>query len=130
MIEVSAELLTPFTTADTIGPVSVSYSGDKLAVTFANHGTPVQTVEFSDVRAFSWTGWDDVPAEASPDRVYRVEGSAFLAPWQRFSVGGAPFIHFKLGFVSEGKFLDVVATRMEQKPANQSLQPTAPSGRG
>lgn len=115
MSEVYIELPAPFTTADTIGPVSISYSGDKLAVTFANYGTPVKTVVFHDVRAFSWTGWDDASPEASPDRVYRVEGSAFLAPWLRFSVGGVLFLHFKLGFVSEGKFLDIVVTRMEQK---------------
>ena len=112
MNETYTELATPFTTADTVGPVSVGYSGGKLTVTFANFRTPIQTIVFRDTRTFSWTGWDDAP-EAIPDRIYQVANSGFLAPWERFSVGGAPFLHFKLGFNAEGKFLDVVATKME-----------------
>jgi hypothetical protein len=115
--EVYTELPTSFTTADTEGPVSIQFAGDELTVTFANFRTPLQTVVFHDVRAFSWTGWDDAPVAARPDSVYQLTGSAFLAPWERFSVGDLRFVHFKLGFNAEGKFLDIVATRMEHRIA-------------
>ena len=113
MTEGYTELDTLFTTADTVGPVSMHFSGSELSVTFANFQTPMQTVIFHDVRVFTWTGWNDASADTSPDRVYQVTGSVLLAPWERFSVGNLPYLHFKLGFNAEGKFLDVVATRMD-----------------
>ncbi len=120
MAEVYIELSTAFTTADTIGPISVMFSDEKLTVTFSNFRTPVQAVIFHNVRAFSWNGWADASSGARPDSVYEVEGSEFLAPWNRFSVRSVPFRHYKLGFNAEGKFLDVVATHMNQKsPARQ-----------
>ena len=117
MAEVYTELTTSFTTADTTSPVSLAYDGRELVVSFTNHSTPVQRVVFSDVRAFSWVGWDDAPAGAAFDGACEVVGSQFLSPWERFSVGNLPFRHFKLGFNAEGKFLDVIATRMEHKNA-------------
>lgn len=123
MSEVYTELDTQFTTADTVGPVSISYLGGKLSVTFANFRTPIQTIVFHDTRAFSWNGWDGTSAEISPDRIYQVTGSALLAPWLRFSVRDAPFLHFKLGFNAEGKFLDVVATRMDYQMSEQARFP-------
>ena len=115
MSEVCTELATAFTTADTIGPVTVRYDGHQLVVSFANYGTPIQEVTFIDVRAFSWSGWDDAPAGAEFDGVCEVTGSRFLDPWTRFAVDGLPFRHFKFGFNAEAKFLDVIATRMEYK---------------
>jgi hypothetical protein len=115
MSAVYSELETTFTTADTVGPVSISFSGAELTVTFANFRTPVQTVMFYDVRAFSWSGWDGTSPEISPDRIYVVSGSSFLAPWIEFSASGDQFVHFKLGFNAEGKYLDVIARRMEYK---------------
>jgi len=121
MPEAYTLLSTAFATADTVGPVSISFSRDKLVLEFANFSTPVRRVVFHDVRAFSWTGWDDASPEASPDGIYQVTGSRFLAPWERFSVGDLRFVHFKLGFNAEAKFLDIVATRMEENPPNQAL---------
>jgi hypothetical protein len=115
MAEIYTELRTEFTTTDTEGPISIKFTGQQLYVTFGNFRGPVQTIAFHDVRVFSWNGWDDASPEANPDRIYQVTGSSFLAPWEHFSVGQLKFLHFKLGFNAEGKFLDVVATRMEYK---------------
>jgi hypothetical protein len=112
MREVYKKLATSFTTADTEGPVSINFDGKELVVTFTNFRTPIQKVVFYDARAFSWTGWEDVSPEAEYDGVCEVTGSMFLEPWERFSVQGFPFVHFKLGFNACGMFLDVVATRM------------------
>ena len=120
MSEVYSELSTNFTTADTVGPVHISFSGDQLEVEFAVYGTPKQRVVFHDVRAFAWTGWEDTSPAISPDRIYQVVGSRFLEP---YVVSTLRFIHFKLGFNAEGKYLDVVATRMEEKMPNQSPEP-------
>ncbi|MBL9200424.1 MAG: hypothetical protein JNL39_07950 [Opitutaceae bacterium] len=116
MGEVYIELPTAFTTADTVGPILMSFSGDKLTVTFANFRTPLHTVIFRNVRAFYWYGWESTSPEARPDRVYEVRDSEFLAPWTRFCVERTPFRHFKLGFNAEGKFLDVVATHLDHVP--------------
>ena len=104
-----------FTTADTEGPVVIKFEGDKLTVEFRNFRTPLQRVVFSDVRAFSWTDWNNAPTGARPDEVYRVTGSTLLAPFERSAVGEKPFAHYKLGFCAEGKWLDVVATTMQYK---------------
>jgi hypothetical protein len=127
MPEVFTELATSFTTADTEGPVTMWFSGDELVLEFANFGTPPQRIAFNDVRAFSWSGWENAPPEAFPDRIYRVTGTRFLAPWEKFSVRELRFAHFKLGFNAEGKFLDVVATGMENRTPNQSSDPTRAS---
>lgn len=130
MSEVYSELFTTFTTADTVGPVRMSFLGDRLEVEFAVFGSPIQRIVFHDVRAFAWVGWEGTSSTISPDRVYQVRGSSFLAPWERFAVGELSFAHFKLGFNAEGKYLDVVATRMEEKTPNQPPQPTSLTGRG
>ena len=124
MPETHTELETLFTTADTEGPISIHFSDQTLSITFANFRTPPQTVVFHHAREFSWTGWEQASADARPDSVYEVTGSAFLAPFMRFAVEGRPFRHFRLGFNVEGKFLDVIATDMEHKMANQSSEPT------
>jgi hypothetical protein len=113
MSEVHLELETPFTTADTEGPLVMHFSGATLSVTFSNFRTPPQTVVFHYAREFSWTGWDHASADAKPDSVYEITGSALLAPFTRFAAGGLRFRHFRLGFNAEGKFLDVIATGME-----------------
>ncbi|HEX2852312.1 MAG TPA: hypothetical protein VHO24_03660, partial [Opitutaceae bacterium] len=113
MTEAYTELSTDFTTADTEGPVSINFSGDRLELSFTNFRTPIQRVAYHDVRALSWIGWEDTSPAISPDRIYQVRGSRFLAPWERFSVGEVRFVHFKLGFNAQAKYLDVIATRME-----------------
>ena len=130
MPEAHTELETLFTTADTEGPISINFSEQTLSITFTNFRTPPQTLVFYHAREFSWTGWAHASADAKPDRVYEVTGSAFLAPFTTFAVEGRPFRHFRLGFNAVGKFLDVIATDMETKRANQAPEPTAPSGRG
>lgn len=124
MSEVYSELSATFTTADTISPVRISFSGDQLELEFAVFGTPSQRIVFHDVRAFSWDGWENTSPTISPDRIYQVTGSRFLAPWEQFSVGELRFRHFKLGFNAEGKYLDVIATRMEEKKPDQMPDPT------
>jgi hypothetical protein len=113
MAETYTELETTFTTADTEGHVAMILRENMLKIEFSNFRTPIQTVIFHHVRAFTWTGWEGTSEKISPDRIYQVAGSELLAPFTRFAVNGAPFLHFKLGFNAEAKFLDVVSTRME-----------------
>ena len=113
MAEIYTELSTTFTTADTEGPVTITFRENALTVEFSNFRNAGQKVVFHDTRAFSWSGWDGTSEKLSPDRVYQVDGSALLAPWIGFAVQKRPFLHFQLGFNAEGKYLDVIATRME-----------------
>ncbi len=91
------------------------FANDELVVEFSNFNTSVQRTIFYDVRAFSWTEWDNASTDAKPDRIYQVTGSQLLLPWSEFSIGELPFIHLKLGFNAQSKFLDVITTRMESK---------------
>ena len=118
MPETYSELSTAFTTADTIGPVEIAFVSGQLHVMFTVYGSPVQEIVLYDVRAFSWSGWEDTSPAISPDRVYSVSGSRFLAHWESCAVGKFRFMHFKLGFNAEGRYLDVIATRMEEKEAD------------
>ena len=127
MSEIYTELSPSFTTADTIGPVRISFAGDELSVEFAVFRSPIQKIVFRDARAFSWSGWEGTSPLISPDRIYQVSGSSFLEPWLSFSSNGLRFTHFKLGFNAEAKYLDVIATRVEEEP-NQPLQRNASTG--
>ncbi len=115
MAEIYTELTTTFTTADTEGPVTITFRANTVTVEFSNFRTPAQKVVLHDARAFSWIGWEGTSEKLSPDRIYRVDGSDLLIPWSSFAVKERPFLHFKLGFNAEGKFLDVIATRMEHQ---------------
>ncbi len=118
MPETYSELATAFTTADTVGSVEIAFVNSQLHVRFAVYGSPSQEIVFYDVRAFSWSGWEDTSPSISPDRVYSVSDSKFLAPWESCAVSQTRFTHFKLGFNAEAKYLDVIATRMEEKMAD------------
>lgn len=127
MTEAYSELSTGFSTADTVGPIAVCFSGEVLHVDFEGVDGKKRRVLFSNVRAFAWSGWDATSPDASPDRIYQVRGSSLLAPWENVRVGEQRFVHYKLGFNAEGKYLDVVATSMCQKEPIQPAQPTPES---
>lgn len=112
MSESYIELSPPFTTADTEGPVRLSFDGSCLVAEFSNYKTSTQRLVFSDVRSFAWTGWEGTPTGISPDRIYEVKDSKMLAGFAGFLVGELSFRHFKLGFNAEAKYLDVIATTM------------------
>lgn len=86
MSEEYSEVSPSFTTADTMGPVRMSFSADRLEVEFEVYGTPTQRIVFHDVRAFSWAGWEDTATAISPDRIgrftslTRLRGDASIQP--------------------------------------------------
>jgi hypothetical protein len=117
MIEQYTELDATFTTADTEGDVLISYQGDVLTVSFRSFGTPLQIVRFLDARVFCWTGWEHATSDAPVDRACEVTRSSLLEPFMRFSVKEYSFRHFRLGFNAKGRYLDVIATRLEHSSA-------------
>lgn len=120
MAETYEELSTGFSTADTLGSIRICLNSDVLNVDFESSDGKRRRVIFSDVRAFAWNGWEGTSADISPDRIYQVGGSTFLAPWESFSVDGKRFVHYKLGFNAEGKYLDIIATSMSEVESSPS----------
>lgn len=112
------ELDVRFSTAD-VSALSVSYSCRSLIVEFADWQGRQSRAHFSDVAAYTWDESSFGHLDASPDRVYRVHDSAWLARWPE----GIGYTHFALGFcglwpVPTG-FLEVIAKSMESQDAER-----------
>jgi hypothetical protein len=118
------ELDVTFSTAD-VSALAVSCSARALTVDFADWRGAKSTVVFRDVAAYKWDESSFEHFDASPDRVYRVRESQWLARWPE-SVG---YTHYVFGFcglppVPTG-YLEVIAKTMElTKEPNQALEPT------
>jgi len=118
MSEVYKEITTAFSTADTESPVELNFKANRLIARFLDWQRHEVQIEFSDVVALRWDDNYLPSITISPDRVYEVENSEWIAALQENGGLGSSeqHIHLKLGFNDEGKFLDVIATQMNEAP--------------
>jgi hypothetical protein len=112
MVERLIELDVPFSTADTEGRVKIAFTDSELSLVFMNWRLVEQRVIFKDVAAFKWDDCDLANCTVAPDRIYQVEGSAWMASLRDAGRVGAaePHHHFRFYFNSQGAALDVIAS--------------------
>ena len=115
MNENYVELDVPFSTADTIGKVELSYKDRHLKLKFQQFDDAITMIEFSDVIGFRWDDNYLNQVEVAPDRVYEIENSEWKSELHKeLRINLEKYHHYKLYFISEAAALDVIASSMKE----------------
>ncbi len=114
MNERLTELPVSFSTADAVEAVELRSKGPVLEVRYRQWQTPVQVIRFEGMLHFKWDDMQLEALEVSPEGIYEVRGSLWLAgvrfPRQKK--------HFRIYFISESAALDVIADSFEYRNEN------------
>lgn len=120
MKETLLELDVPFSTADTEGKVELFYKNYQLEVRFWQWDRKETNVVFDEVAGFRWDDNYLGSVEVPPDRIYEVMDSSWMLELEESGrLGNIKRHHYRLYFISEASAIDVIASKMKLKDAEQ-----------